>query len=116
MTTLAAPSPSATQAVPPLAPPVPQRLTSVDALRGFDMFWIMGADALATALHRFKPSPPTNFVADQLEHADWAGFHFYDLIFPLFVFLSGVSFVFSLSRTIETSVCSEALKCVLRFG
>src|SRR5882762_8022055 len=88
MSTLAATPSIETQAPARSAPPSPQRLASVDALRGFDMFWIMGADALATALHRFKPSPPTNFVADQLEHAEWAGFHFYDLIFPLFVFLA----------------------------
>jgi len=117
MATLATPTPSsATRVATPSTAPPPQRITSVDALRGFDMFWIMGADALAYALHRFKPSRPTTFIADQLEHADWAGFHFYDLIFPLFVFLAGVSTVFSLSRTIETAGRAEALKRVFRRG
>src|SRR5438874_466979 len=97
------------------APAAPsQRLTSVDALRGFDMFWIMGADSLAYALHKLSPSGPTNFLADQLEHAAWAGFHFYDLIFPLFVFLAGVSLVFSLTKTIETAGRAAALKRVFR--
>ena len=27
-----------------------ERLTSIDALRGFDMFWIVGGDAVARAL------------------------------------------------------------------
>src|SRR6188768_2421774 len=83
-----------------------QRLMSVDALRGFDMFWIIGADALVYALNRMrhggaaaeatgaKTFTLTGFLADQLEHVDWAGFHFYDMIFPLFVFIMGVSLVF----------------------
>jgi len=72
---------------------------SVDALRGFDMFWIIGADSLVAALNRISRTGPTNFLAGQLEHAEWEGFHFYDLIFPLFVFIVGVSLVFSLSKT-----------------
>jgi predicted acyltransferase len=116
MATLAASPSLSTADAPASAPPVPQRLASIDALRGFDMFWIMGADALASALHRLSPNRPTTFVADQLEHAEWAGFHFYDLIFPLFLFLAGVSLVFSLSRTIETSGRGEAIKRVVRRG
>jgi predicted acyltransferase len=93
-----------------------QRLMSVDALRGFDMFWIIGADSLVYALHRFSPGKTTSFLADQLEHADWEGFHFYDLIFPLFVFLMGISVVFSLTKTIERAGRAEALKRVVRRG
>src|SRR5258707_4895677 len=93
-----------------------QRLMSVDALRGFDMFWILGADSLVYALNRMSHSRPTSFLADQLEHAEWAGFHFYDLIFPLFVFLVGVSLVFSLSKTIEQAGRGEALNRVFRRG
>jgi predicted acyltransferase len=89
---------------------------SVDALRGFDMFWILGADSLVYALSRMSHSRPTSFLADQLEHAEWAGFHFYDLIFPLFVFLVGVSLVFSLRKTIEQAGRCEALKRVFRRG
>jgi len=73
---------------------VAQRLMSVDALRGFDMFWIIGADSLVYALNRMSKSKPTELLADQLEHAEWQGFHFYDLIFPMFVFIMGVSTVF----------------------
>jgi predicted acyltransferase len=116
MATLATPVPSSTTRASTPSASVPQRLASIDALRGFDMFWIMGADALAQALHRLTPSGPTTFVADQLEHAEWGGFHFYDLIFPLFLFLAGVSLVFSLSRTIETAGRAEALKRVVRRG
>jgi predicted acyltransferase len=87
---------------------------SVDALRGFDMFWIIGADSLVYALSRMTQSRPTSFLADQLEHAEWEGFHFYDLIFPLFVFIVGVSLMFSLTKTIQQVGRGEALKRVFR--
>ncbi len=87
---------------------------SVDALRGFDMFWIIGADSLVYALNRMSHTRGTSFLADELEHAEWAGFHFYDLIFPLFVFIVGVSLVFSLTKSIERAGRAEALKRVFR--
>src|SRR6267378_7386279 len=100
----------------PAATTTTQRLMSVDALRGFDMFWILGADSLVYALNRMSQNKATSFLAVQLEHADWQGFHFYDLIFPLFVFLVGVSLVFSLTKTIEQAGRAEALKRVFRRG
>jgi predicted acyltransferase len=87
---------------------------SVDALRGFDMFWIIGADSLVYGLSRMSQTRPTSFLAEQLDHAEWAGFHFYDLIFPLFVFIVGVSLVFSLTKSIERAGRAEALKRVFR--
>src|SRR6266581_2404943 len=91
-----------------------QRLMSVDALRGFDMFWIIGADSLVYALNRMSQTGPTKFLADQLEHAEWEGFHFYDLIFPLFVFIVGVSLVLSLGKTIEQHGRATAVKRIFR--
>ena len=82
------------------SPTPPGRLQSLDALRGFDMFWILGADALMQALSEVSGSGPARFLAGQLTHRDWAGCTFYDVIFPLFVFISGVSLVYSLSRQI----------------
>jgi predicted acyltransferase len=77
---------------------------SVDALRGFDMFWIIGGDALAQALHKVDSTNPLiEGFATQLDHVQWAGFHFYDLIFPLFVFIIGVSITFSIPRRIAES-------------
>ena len=64
------------------------------------MFWILGADALMQALSEVSGSGPARFLAGQLTHRDWAGCTFYDVIFPLFIFISGVSLVFSLSRQI----------------
>ena len=96
--------------------PDSQRLTSLDALRGFDMFWILGADTIVYALHEMSPSAPIAFLAKQLDHAEWQGFHFYDLIFPLFVFMMGVSTVFSLTKIIATEGRGAAVKRVLRRG
>jgi predicted acyltransferase len=91
-----------------------QRVMSLDVLRGFDMFWIVGADSLVYALHRMTQNPATNFLAYELEHAEWQGLHFYDLIFPLFVFIVGVSLVFSLGKTIALAGRWEAMKRIVR--
>ena len=51
----------------------PARLMSLDALRGFDMFWIVGADALVEALRKVSESRVVQGLARQLEHVGWAG-------------------------------------------
>ena len=63
--------------------PATQRLMSLDALRGFDMFWIIGADSLVASLNGGAKGGILKMFADQLDHAEWEGFRFYDLIFPL---------------------------------
>ena len=77
------------------------RIASIDALRGFDMFWITGGDALVYHLSTALPIPLTLMLARQFKHVDWEGFHFYDLIFPLFVFIVGLVLPFSLTRRLE---------------
>lgn len=62
-----------------------QRLMSVDALRGFDMFWIIGADLLVHALCRTSFGSRLGILDRQLTHSTWSGFTFYDLILPLFI-------------------------------
>jgi predicted acyltransferase len=98
--------------LPPVAAPT-QRLLSLDALRGFDMFWIVGGDALVHALYKACPVGPLHLLDGQMDHKAWAGVAFYDLIFPLFVFMLGVSVVFSLSRTIERHGRAVALKRIV---
>ena len=116
MSSAAPASASSTTSGPSALPHKPPRLVSLDALRGFDMFWILGADALVTALAKMCDLAPLRFLAGQLEHKDWAGFAFYDLIFPLFVFMAGVSLVFSLPRLIEAKGRGAAVKRVLGRG
>ena len=97
-----------------------RRVVSVDALRGFDMFWILGGDSLAQAFKKMAAGGGValaavgGFFGDQLEHVDWEGFRFYDLIFPLFVFIVGVSLVFSLTRLVEREGKAAAHRRVLR--
>ena len=74
------------------------------------MFWIMGADSLVYALHSLSQTRTTSFLAYELDHSDWAGFRFYDLIFPLFVFMAGVALAFSLGKTIAAAGRAQALK------
>src|SRR4051794_34473547 len=78
-----------------------QRLYSLDALRGFDMFWIMGAEEIFHNLYKATGSPFWGAISTQLTHPDWNGFHFYDLIFPLFLFLAGVATPYSVGRELE---------------
>ena len=74
------------------------RILSVDALRGFDMFWIIGGEEVAKALQPMSDGPVVTAVVTQLKHVEWEGFRFFDAIFPLFLFLVGVSIVLSLDR------------------
>jgi predicted acyltransferase len=93
--------------------PVAGRLQSLDALRGFDMFWIVGAGTLVTAFGKLNDTAFTRFLSAQLSHVQWQGFHFEDLIFPLFVFISGVSLVLSTERAVAQV---GRLKAALRLG
>ena len=63
-----------------------QRLQSLDALRGFDMLFIMGGSSFFVALSKFLPASIGEAIARQMEHTAWSGFTFYDMIFPLFLF------------------------------
>jgi predicted acyltransferase len=72
-----------------------QRLQSIDALRGFDMFWIIRGDSLFRAIATWLGFPA---LALQMQHVEWDGFRFYDLIFPLFLFIVGVVLPFSLTK------------------
>ena len=115
--TVAAPSASSSVAVTD-ADVVPrlERVVSVDALRGFDMFWILGAEEIVKNFAKAFPNRVTEFFATQFEHVDWAGFRFYDLIFPLFVFIVGTSLVFSLGKLIRTRGRDAAVRRVVVRG
>ncbi len=91
----------------------PPRLVSLDALRGFSMFWILGASAFEGAFHELAHGDKSGhhlpawlqavveFFDVQFQHVKWEGFHFEDLIFPLFVFASGVAIALTIPRKVE---------------
>lgn len=90
------------------------RILSVDVLRGFDMFWLIGGTGFFLALSRLFGPNVAAFFKHQLDHVEWEGFVFYDLIFPLFVFIVGMSVVFSLQRIIEKEGKAAAYKRLTR--
>ncbi|EHQ25853.1 acyltransferase family protein [Mucilaginibacter paludis] len=106
------------------------RLVSLDALRGFDMFWIISGEEI---FHGFAGVVKNKYnlvqdsltwqiatngnlsvleriavaISNQLHHSPWNGFTFYDLIFPLFIFIAGISMPFSYNRQVAQSPSSN---------
>ena len=103
-----------------LLPTPAQRVASVDALRGFTMFTILGTDVLAKAFAEMLANAGWllgalgAILATQFTHAEWHGVNFYDLVFPLFIFVTGVAIVFSLPKLVEQEGRWAAHKRVLR--
>ena len=77
-----------------------KRLMSLDALRGADMLFITGLSSLMIAICHALGCDGSWF-AQQFHHVPWNGLHFQDTIFPLFLFLAGVSFPFSCAKSLE---------------
>jgi len=86
-----------------------QRLYSLDALRGLDMFWIIGGEEIFHSLAKITGSPFWGTLSEQFDHPKWNGFHFYDLIFPLFLFIAGVATPYSVGRDLEKGVQRQKL-------
>jgi predicted acyltransferase len=74
------------------------RILSIDALRGFDMFWIIGGEKVVASLILLFASPMPECIQRQLKHVDWIGFSAWDLIMPLFLFVVGAVMPFSFDK------------------
>ena len=88
---------------------ISKRLVSIDALRGFDMLMICGADAFFRQWQGKTDFAWVDMLSQQFEHPAWFGFSFYDFIFPLFLFIAGVSIPFSLSKGLEQGISKNEL-------
>jgi predicted acyltransferase len=77
------------------------RLLSLDALRGLDMFFLVGLAGIFQALPNFSDNAFNKWLANQCQHPEWQGFTAYDLIFPMFIFIVGVAMPFSFSKRIK---------------
>jgi len=91
-----------------------ERVLSIDALRGFDMFWIVGGrDVVLTLVALLAVALPAAWVTwlsaavdwgwlrTQMEHVDWEGFSAWDMIMPLFLFVVGASMPFAFAKRLE---------------
>lgn len=90
-----------------LSPAKPVRLLSLDALRGFDMFWIMSGENVIHAMAKATGWPVLLWMSAQLHHTVWNGITFYDMIFPLFLFIAGVSMPYSFHNKMEKAGVSD---------
>jgi len=84
-------------------PPAPRpRIVSIDALRGFDMFWIVGGRELVLGLTAIAATPAVlDAVKLQTSHPAWEGFSAWDVIMPLFLFIVGAAIPFSIGRRLD---------------
>lgn len=96
--------------------PKSERLLSLDALRGFDLFWIVGGHGIVIGLHLATGWEWVGAFNGLLKHVDWNGFLPYDLIFPLFLFLAGVSTPYSLTRRLAEGARGEVIRKVFQRG
>jgi predicted acyltransferase len=86
-----------------------ERLVSLDTLRGFDMFWITGGEGIVHALAALTGWTAALWCSGQLRHVRWEGFHAYDLIFPLFLFLSGVTMPLTITRRLDQGTAKSKI-------
>ncbi len=82
------------------SPVTGQRLMCVDALRGFDMLWIIGGAEVLVSLCKASGIGFLSNMAVNFDHT-WGQFHFYDLIQPLFLFIVGVVMPVSFRKRME---------------
>ena len=84
---------------PPIVPS--SRLASLDILRGFDLFLLVFFQPVFVALGQKLDLPFLNAILFQFDHEAWEGFRFWDLIMPLFLFMTGAAMPFSLSKYVN---------------
>ncbi len=85
------------------------RIMSIDALRGFDMFWIIGGWSIFRGLHEKFDNSTTQWLTQQLSHVRWEGFRPWDLIMPLFLFVVGVVMPFAFTKRLAAGQSKKRL-------
>ena len=94
------------------------RLASLDILRGLDLFLLLVAGPIIHTFLRINTSPVWDGVRHQVSHVSWEGFVLWDIIMPLFMFMSGATIPFSMARYREGEKPGKAfhLKLLKRFA
>lgn len=77
-----------------------KRLESLDILRGFDLFLLVGLQPVLMSLGQVWDNPLYHQFLHQFDHEVWEGFRLWDLIMPLFLFMTGITIPFSLDSKI----------------
>ncbi len=85
-----------------------ERLVCVDALRGFDMLWIIGGAEVIMSLGKASGIGLLSNMEVHFDHT-WGQFHFYDLIMPLFLFIVGVVMPVSFRNRLKKGVRKKEL-------
>jgi len=86
-----------------------KRLLSLDALRGFDMLFIMGFSGFVVSICKLFPGGEDFWLAQQMVHASWDGLRHHDTIFPLFLFMAGLSFPFSMEKSLSLGMSKRGI-------
>lgn len=86
-----------------------KRLLSLDALRGFDMLFIMGFSSLVMDVCGLFPGGSECWLSQTMGHAKWHGLTHHDTIFPLFLFIAGVSFPFSYAKQVASGMSKKSI-------
>ena len=86
-----------------------ERLQSLDTLRGFDMAMLVGGCGIIITLAEATGWGWLEVLATQQHHVEWEGFRFYDLIFPLFMFVSGVAIPYAINSKLEKGLAKSRL-------
>lgn len=90
--------------------PAATRVVSIDVLRGFVMFWIVGGGMVFIMLAKVWRNPLTEMISRQMMHAKWdEAFHLEDLIMPMFIFVVGLVLPFSVLRRLERGESRQKL-------
>jgi predicted acyltransferase len=97
--------------------PTKERLKSLDTLRGFDMAMLVGGCSIIIALADATNLRWLDVLETQMHHVSWEGFRFYDLIFPLFMFISGAAIPYGITSKVEKGISRQVLlkKILWRF-
>ena len=74
-----------------------KRLASLDILRGADMFLLLFMGPVVRAFCKVYPDG-TVWLSHQFQHVGWEGFVLWDIIMPLFLFMSGITIPFSMAK------------------
>ena len=91
-----------------------KRLESLDVLRGADLFFLLAVGPIMRRLIKTLDVEWLNKCGWLFDHVEWQGFSPWDLIMPLFVFMTGITIPFALGRMREERTYGKALWRILR--